>query len=83
MFKVGDTVKTKCDGRVGDVRLFGLGGIRVLPHNHLERTCFHYKEEPKKEQSLSVFVDEDATTISANERLSSEKIKKILDIINQ
>ena len=97
MFKVGDTVKTKCDGRVGvvtlvwsfggstmyDVRLPGRGGTRVLPHNHLERTCFHHKEEPKKEQSLSVFVDEDATTISANERLSSEKIKKILDIINQ
>ena len=97
MFKIGDMVKTKCDGRVGvvmlawpsggstlyDVRLLGRGGTRVLPHNHLERTCFHHKEEPKKEQSLSVFVDEDATTISANERLSSEKIKKILDIINQ
>ena len=46
MFKVGDTVKTKCDV-VTLVWSFG-GSI-----------------------------------MSANERLSSEKIKKILDIINQ
>ena len=50
MFKVGDTVKTKCDGRVGVVTLvWSFGGSIMI----------------------------------ANERLSSEKIKKILDIINQ
>ena len=93
MFKIGDMVKTKCDGRVGviasswqyayagsvvyEIEFFDSGKIETYPSHILELMT------PKKGQSLSVCVDGGATTISANERLSSEKIKKILDIINQ
>ena len=91
MFKVGDTVKTKCDGRVGviasswqyagsvvyEIEFFDSGKIETYSSHILELMT------PKKGQSLSVCVDGGATTISANERLSSEKIKKILDIIYQ